>query len=60
MPSTYNMAVVINDDKLDTVDKIKTIVNNEVTQFKEDMTNGLEIIFKKSFDVLGWILKMIF
>ena len=58
IPSTYNMSVVLNDDKLGTVDKVKTIVKNEVEQFQSDMSNGLEVIFQKSFDVLGWILKM--
>ncbi len=28
--STYNLATVYNDDKLNTVDKFKTIVKNEV------------------------------
>lgn len=56
-PSTYNAAEVIINDKIGTVEKIKTIAINEVIQTKDDIQNGLTILFKKGVDIIGYILK---
>lgn len=56
-PTTFKISEVLNNDKLATTEKITTIVQNEITDMKNDFSNGLSFLFKQGFNFIGNILE---